>query len=198
MSNSLVLVRVNHGFAYATDADKEAASSIKLGQAIRINYVKNSARSLGYHQRYWAGLLEITLEYWEPSGSMITEVEERLVLDFCKQLDENGGGGTIASWGADYLEHLAQKRSSLVPSHTKTKSMLHRWIKEKSGCYDIELTPSGPRKVLRSINFNAMGQEKFQEFYKLAFNVCWKYVLSKVFDTDDEANNAISQLLSVE
>ncbi len=36
MAKEFVLIKVNNGFAYATDSDREAAASWKIGQAIRL------------------------------------------------------------------------------------------------------------------------------------------------------------------
>ncbi|CAM0051234.1 NinB/ Orf homologous recombination mediator [Vibrio phage D478] len=197
MAKEFVLIKVNNGFAYATDSDREAAASWKIGQAIKINATQQSARSLAYHQRYWAGLIALTFEYWEPDQGMTTEAERKLIARFCKVLDDNGGGGEVAHWGDQFLATLSQNRAQKIQAPNKTKEALHDWIKEQAGYFDVEITPTGPRRKLKSINFNAMSEEQFRDYYKAAFNVCWRYVLAKPFNDEVKAHNAISQLLSV-
>lgn len=197
MSKEIVLVKVNNGFAYATDADREIASSLKIGKAIKATFVQQSARTLPYHQRYWAGLIELTFEYWEPSSEMTTEAEQKLIDQFCKVLDNVIGGDEVSKWGVEFLETLGHKRAQKIQVPHKSKQGLHDWIKDKAGYYDIEITPTGPKRKLKSINFNAMSEEQFKEYYKKAFNVCWRYVLSLTFENETEADNAVMQLLSV-
>jgi hypothetical protein len=194
----LLLVKVNNGFAYSTDADRESASSWKIGQAIKISAVMQSKRSLKYHQRYWAGLIAITLEYWEPDTNMTTEGERALIKQFCGVLDGMTGGTEIAYWGDEFLANLSQKRAQKIQVPHKTSQDLHDWIKDKIGHYDIVMTPSGPKRKLKSINFNAMkSNEEFEDFYKKAFNACWRYVLSLTFKNEQDCNDAVNQLLSV-
>jgi hypothetical protein len=40
-----------------------------------------------------------------------------------------------------------------------------------------------------------MDQDQFNDFYKAAFNVCWRFILSRAFEDDNQAQNAIDQLL---
>ena len=197
MSKELVLVKVNNGFAYATDADREAASSWSVGKGVKVTAVQQSPRSLQFHRRYWAGLIALTFEYWEPDYGMTTEAERILITKFCKVLDENGGGGEVAKWGDQFLSSLSQHRAQSIQVPNKTKEALHDWIKDKAGYYDVLITPTGPKRKLKSINFNAMSEEQFRDYYRDAFNACWRYVLAKPFEDEVKAHNAVSQLLSV-
>lgn len=197
MSTEFILIKVNNGFAYATDADREAASSWKLGKAMKVSAVQQSQRSLGFHQRYWAGLISLTFECWEPDSGMTTQAERMLITQFCKQLDNHGGNGLISELGQQFLATLSQNRAQKIQAPNKTKQGLHDWVKDQAGHYYIEITPTGPKRKLRSINFNAMSEEQFRAYYKSAFNVCWRYVLSKPFPDETAAHDAVSQLLSV-
>ena len=193
----VVLIKVNNGLQYATDSDREMCVNWRIGQAVKVKAVKQSKRSLKFHQRYWAGLIAITLAYWEPCEDMTTEAERKLIEQFCGVLDNVIGGGEVTIWGNDFLETLSQKRAQKIQAPNKSPQDLHDWIKDKAGYYDIVITPSGPKRKLRSIDFNAMSDEAFKDFYKKAFNVCWRYVLGQTFKTEAEADNAVNQLLSV-
>jgi hypothetical protein len=182
---------------YATDADREAASGWRLGQAIKVNAVQQSKRSVKFHGLYWAGLIELVFEYWEPDGGMTTEAERAIISKFSKMLDEASGGSEVAGWGDYFLSLLSQDRAQKIQAQNKTKKALHRWIKEKAGYFNVEITPTGPKRILKSINFNAMSQEEFNDYYKAAFDVCWRYVLAKDFESEEQAQNTINQLLSM-
>jgi hypothetical protein len=58
------------------------------------------------------------------------------------------------------------------------------------------MTPGGLKKKALSINFNAMDQYEFNDFYKAAFSVCWQFILSRTFESEGQADNAINQLLA--
>jgi len=66
--------------------------------------------------------------------------------------------------------------------------------KVEAGYFDYVMTPNGVTKKPRSINFNAMDQD---DFYKAAFNVCWRLILSRVFEDEQQLENTINQLLAI-
>jgi hypothetical protein len=41
-----------------------------------------------------------------------------------------------------------------------------------------------------------MDQYEFNDFYKAAFNVCYRFILSRTFENEDQADSAINQLLA--
>lgn len=199
MSEEIVLVKVNGGFKYATDADKEIADCWKLGQAIKFKGTKQGERSLQYHRRYWGGLLALTLEYWEPDKGMTTEAEHRLLNSFGKWLDSmSGRTGICSEYANEFLAQLSQRRASKIEIPGKRIEDLHEFVKEKSGYYYTVMTPSGPTRKTYSINFNSMSQEQFQAYYKKAFGVCWRYVLAHQFKSEADAQKAAMQLLNLE
>lgn len=199
MAKEIVLVKVPQGFTYATDADKEIAKPWNLGQAVKVPVKIQSARSLQYHKRYWGGLLALTLEYWEPDKGMTTEAEQRLIHSCMQWLDKMSGGGyDMQKYGEEFLNQLSQNRAAKYETTEKSIEDLHEWVKEKAGYYYVVNTPSGPRRKTMSINFNAMSQEQFKEYYKKAFNICWRYVLSSNFTSKDCANRAAERLLMLE
>jgi len=42
-----------------------------------------------------------------------------------------------------------------------------------------------------------MDRDEFNDFYKAAFNVCWRLILSRVFDDEQQLENTINQLLAI-
>jgi hypothetical protein len=197
MSTEFTVIKVNNGFNYATDSDRDAASCYKLGQALKVSAVKQSARSIQHHKLFFGGLLEVMLDHWEPDSAMTTEAERKLIMQFCKVLDDNGGGGEVSNWGRSFLGKLAQNRAQKIESPHKTKEGLLLWLKDKVDHVELVVTPSGIKRVPKSINFNSMSREQFGVFYKKCFSVCWKYILSQKFDSEAECQNVIDQLSSM-
>ncbi|EDG6523793.1 MULTISPECIES: DUF1367 family protein, partial [Salmonella] len=48
----------------------------------------------------------------------------------------------------------------------------------------------------RSIAFSSMDEVEFQQLYKSALDVLWRWILSRTFRTQREAENAAAQLMS--
>lgn len=179
--------------------DLDLAKKFKIGQAAKFKTVKVKDRALKFHQKYWAGLITLTFDYWEPKGGVISVSEVTVIKNFAKHLDKAGGStGLIYAEAKDYINKLIESRAQKYESPTKTKEGLHAWIKEQAGLYDLIVTPFGVRKELKSINFNSMNEEQFDIFYKEAFSVCWKFILSRSFNDAYQADEAINRLIQLE
>lgn len=193
-----ILVRLPDGsFAGASSHDREELERIKVGQPYRVELVRQSARSLRHHRLYFGGLLGLALDYWEPAGGVLGESEEATVRQFARFLDKNTGGNAVATWADFYLEDLKKARAGKVESLEKSKEALHEWVKIEAGYFDRVETPRGIKRVARSINFNSMSQEDFNDFYKAAFSVVWKFILSRSFESEAEAQAAVDQLVAM-
>lgn len=197
MSTEITLIKTSTGFEFASELDREVASCYKIGSQVKVSAVKQSSRSLQHHKLFFGGLLELMYHYWEPDEVFNTEVERKIISQFCKLLDENGGGGEVAVWGDMFLSKISQSRASQFTSPGKTRLGLLNWIKDKAGHVDVVSTPSGIKKIPKSINFNSMSQEEFSVFYKKCFSACWQYILSQKFDNPGDCQNAINQLSSM-
>jgi hypothetical protein len=178
--------------------DLEELNKFKVGQAVRVTVTRVSPRSLAHHQKYWAGLITLCMDYWEPKGGLISASEKATLRMFASWLDSKGNdSGSFRGAARDFLSELVESRSSKIAVPEKSKEALHKWIKEEAGYFKWVLTPTGLRKEVDSINFASMDQEKFNVFYKSAFNIIWKFVLSRKFDTKDDAEKAVDHLLSL-
>lgn len=199
MPREIVLVRKNDGsFIPASDEDKALASGWRAGQAVKVAVTTQSARSLQHHRLYWGGLIALTFDYWEPKGGFIGASEKQALKEFCNWLDARSGNtGAIKAACSSFAKELAEKRAAKIESPTKSKEQLHEWIKVKAGWYELVLSPTGIKKVPKATNFNAMGQEEFNKFYKAAFGVCWRFILSRTFENEEQAQGAIDQLLAM-
>jgi len=178
--------------------DEKSMKSI--GNSVyKAKLTRQSNRSLIHHQLYWCGLIGLMRDYWEPAAGCITPNEEGILETFSEYLSAKGGvdAEALETVRTAYIEDLKRLRAWKHEAPSVQDETIHRWIKEEVGMYELYLTPSGWRKKLGSINFNAMTQDGFNEFYKEAFNVAWKFVLSRSFEFEGEAQDAINKLVEM-
>ncbi|WP_417623062.1 DUF1367 family protein [Parasphingorhabdus sp.] len=199
MPAELTLVKRQDGLMEAaTQADFDTLSNWRPGRGYKVNAVRLSDRALGYHRRYWAGLIALTLDYWQPTGGLIGSSEKAVLTSVIRYAELQGAETSgLKTFFNAYLSNLKTKRASTVEVPHKSKEALHEWIKEEAGLFDLVMTPKGAKRVTKSINFNSMSDEEFREFYKKAFTVCWNFVLSKTFDDPEEAEHAAHQLIAL-
>lgn len=199
MPKEITLVKSMDGsLRPATEMDADIAGSWKVGQAVRVEVTKLRDRSLEHHKLYFGGLLALAMDYWEPKGGLLAPSEISTLQKFADWLDRKGGKtGAIRNACKQFLRELRDSRAQKIEAPEKAIDGLHQWVKEQCGYYDLILTPSGIRKEVKSINFNAMDQDAFNDFYRQAFSVVWKFILSRSFDSEQEAENVINELVSM-
>ena len=197
MAVEIVIMKTPQGLVPATPRDAELVEAWPFMQGIRCKVVQLKPRSLRHHRMYWGGLVELTFDYWEPNGGLITPREENFAKVMARWIDRqlNGDGGSKML--PFFLEDLAKSRADKLPAVHKTREGLHTWIKEQAGYFDLVLTPTGTVRQAQSINWNSMDQDEFNQFYKAAFNVCWQYILSRTFGNPEEAQQAMDNLLAL-
>lgn len=199
MAIEVMLVKGQDGsLRPASAADQEHMGKFKVGQAVRVTLTQIKARSLQHHRLYWGGLIEITMDYWEPTGGLVSASETGTLKRFADWLDAKGGNsGAVRRACGAFLDELRHSRGLRIEAPHKSREALHEWIKVEAGYFDYVMTPNGVTKKPRSINFNAMDQDEFNDFYKAAFNVCWRMILSRVFENEQQLENTINQLLAI-
>ncbi|PLL42995.1 hypothetical protein CWN26_31640, partial [Klebsiella pneumoniae] len=95
-----------------------------------------------------------------------------------------------------YLDRIAEKRSGYI-SICKSFDAYRAWVIVEAGHYDAIQLPDGTlKKHPRSISFASMDECEFQELYKASLDVLWRWILSRSFNSLQEAENAANQLLS--
>lgn len=194
------LVRQGADIFYpATEYDKEQLNDVMVGTAINVKYTKTKSRSLQHHKLYFGGLLGLAMEYWDPSSGVMSTHEESILREFAVWLDKLAGrGGLLQDTASEFIDEVKSRRREKIQSlPARNKAQLHEWVKIQAGYYDVVVTPGGIKKVAQSIRFDSMSQDQFNEFYKLAFNVVWNFILSKVFKDELECNRAINELMSM-
>lgn len=181
-----------------TEHDNEESRKLKIGTCYKLTAVTQSARSLRHHRLFFGGLLSLALEYYEPAGGLLTPGEIRMAKKLGAWLDgKAGNSGAVLKATDAFLAELQQSRAEQVQAPTKSIESLLEWVKLEIGHYDLVETPRGVIKKTRSINFNSLSQEGFNDIYKRSFSVIWRFILSRPFETELEAQKAIDRLLQM-
>ena len=169
-------------------------SKCKLGAVLVVDF--KQVRNPAFHRRFFA-LLNLGFEYWEPTGGAISSNERRLVTGYAKFLASSGGSeGALLDAAERYLDLIADKRAGSI-SICKSFEAYRAWVIVEAGHYDAIQLPDGTlRKHPRSIAFASMDELEFQQLYKAALDVLWRWILSRAFRSCAEAENAAAQLLS--
>jgi len=69
----LMLVKGQDGaLRPASAADQDHMGKFKTGQAVRVSVTQIKSRSLQHHRLYWGGLIELAMDYWEPTGGLVS------------------------------------------------------------------------------------------------------------------------------
>lgn len=170
-------------------------SKIKLGAVLVADF--RQVRNPAFHRRFFA-LLNLGFEYWEPTGGAISSNERKLVTGYAKFLASFGGSETALLDAAEqYLEQVGNRRVTNGISLCKSFDAYRAWVTIESGHYDTIQLPDGTlRKHPRSIAFANMDETEFQQLYRAALDVLWRWILSRAFRDQREAENAAAQLLS--
>lgn len=170
-------------------------SKIKLGAVLVADF--KQVRNPAFHRRFFA-LLNLGFEYWEPTGGAISSNERKLVTGYAKFLASFGGSETALLDAAEqYLEQVGNRRVTNGISLCKSFDAYRAWVTIESGHYDTIQLPDGTlRKHPRSIAFANMDETEFQQLYRAALDVLWRWILSRAFRDQREAENAAAQLMS--
>lgn len=201
MATELMMICNGSGLVPATEHDHELMrDSYKIGRAVKTEVKQQSSRSLQHHRLYFGGLIGLVKDYWDGDDVQLTSKSEQAIARmFCGFLQGRGisvdaATNLINEFLQSISDHRAKKYTPLLPSNEDISD----WIKRKVGYFDLAPQPDG--SILcktKSINFQTMGQEEFEKFYKDAFSVAWHFVLSRHFDNEAEAQNAINRMLDM-
>ncbi|MES3469630.1 DUF1367 family protein [Citrobacter europaeus] len=197
MAHELQLIKQSSGILIPATPETSdiLQSKIKLGAVLVAEF--RQVRNPAFHRRFFA-LLNLGFEYWEPTGGAISSNERKLVTGYAKYLASFGGSETALLDAAEqYLEQVASRRITNGISLCKSFDAYRAWVIVEAGHYDAIQLPDGTlRKHPRSIAFANMDETEFQQLYKSALDVLWRWVLSRSFKDRREAENAASQLMS--
>ncbi|MCM8724450.1 DUF1367 family protein [Enterobacter hormaechei] len=169
-------------------------SKTRLGDILVAEFRR--LRNPAFHRRFFA-LLNLGFEYWEPTGGAISSNERKLICGYAKFLASYGGNeGALIDAAEQYLEQVAYRRLTNGISLCKSFDAYRSWVIVEAGHFDAIQLPDGTlKKHPRSISFANMDELEFQQLYKAALDVLWRWVLSRSFRRRDEAENVAAQLL---
>ncbi|XID75710.1 DUF1367 family protein [Alkanindiges sp. WGS2144] len=203
MSTDMMMVCNGRALVPATEHDYQIMrQTYKIGQAIKTESRRQPDRSLQHHRLYFGGLIGLVKDYWEPQNGLVHPAEARTAASFCNYLQSKGIALSPEQSQAlqrDYLQTISNRRAAkLINPVPASTAEIHRWIKIECGYFDVVRLPDGSiEKEARSISFGKMSQAEFNEFYKAAFGVCWRFVLSRHFENETDAENAINRMLDM-
>jgi len=163
-------------------------SKIKLGDVLVAEFKR--VRNPAFLRRFFA-LLNLGFEYWEPTGGAISSNERKLINGYAKFLATYAGNESALIDAAEqYLEQVANRRVINGISLCKSFDAYRSWVIVEAGHFDAIQLPDGTlRKHPRSISFANMDELEFQQLYKAALDVLWRWILSRSFRNRDEAEN---------
>lgn len=192
----LQLIKQSSGILIPATAETSdiLQSKIRLGAVPEADF--RQLRNPAFHRRFFA-LLNLGFEYWEPTGGAISSNERKLVTGYAKFLASFGGSETTLMDAAEqYLDRIADRRAGSI-SLCKSYDAYRSWVIVEAGHYDAIQLPDGTlRRHPRSISFASMDEIEFQQLYRAALDVLWRWILSRAFRSQDEAQNAAAQLMS--
>lgn len=168
-------------------------SKVRLGAVLVADF--KQVRNPAFHRKFFS-LLNLGFEYWEPTGGSISSNERRLVMGYARFLASFGGNeGALLDAAEQYLERIADRRAGSI-SICKSFDAYRAWVTVEAGHYDAIQLPDGTlRRHPRSISFASMDETEFQQLYRAALDVLWRWILSKSFRSQQEAENAAAQLM---
>ena len=179
----------------STPTDAEAIRSLPIGSFIQTK--GSGRRNPAFHRRFFA-LLNLTFDYWEPAGGMVSPAAEQGILNrFVRYLSHFGSSQALNQAKDEFIELLAINRVERHgPQAEKSFEVMRKWLTVEAGYFTIVMLPDGGmRKEPKSIRFTKMEQAEFSDLYRAVFGVCWRYVLNQQFGSEAEAENTIAKLM---
>lgn len=170
-------------------------SKCKLGAVLVADFKK--VRNPAFHRKFFA-LLNLGFDYWEPTGGAISSNERKLVNGYARYLAAFGGNESALMDAAEqYLDQVASRRITNGISLCKSFDAYRAWVTIEAGHFDTIQLPDGTlRKHPRSVSFASMDETEFQQLYRAALDVLWRWILSRVFRDQREAESAAVQLMN--
>jgi len=170
-------------------------SKCKLGAVLEAEF--RQLRNPAFHRKFFA-LLNLGFDYWEPTGGAISSNERKLVNGYARYLAAFGGNESALMDAAEqYLDQVASRRIINGISLCKSFDAYRAWVTIEAGHFDTIQLPDGTlRKHPHSISFASMDETEFQQLYRAALDVLWRWILSRVFRDQREAENAATQLMN--
>lgn len=192
-----VFIRRGDVLVPATQYDLDQLYGFKNGEAVNIDMKSKKKRSQKMHRMYFGGLLRLAVDYWESDAGFLSRDEKKFAVglsEFVKSMGYDSSSIEIVM--KMYMHDLIEMRKSMIPDCSTANQIeqIHKWVKIECGYFDLVKTPDGIIKSPKSISFDSMSHDRWMVFYKNAFNIIWNFVLSRVFDSEEDCHQAINRL----
>lgn len=182
----LYLVKVGNSLRPAYDEDAERLRKMKAGTIYRAEVT--APRDQVRHRKFFA-LLNLAFTYWQPE-TMISNIERETVDKLADYLKRSGvDSEAVNVLAGNFVAELERKRAGLSLERDFDQFRSHITI--AAGFSELVATPSGPKKVAKSISFANMEQVQFDDLYRAVLNVCWELCLSRCFGDMNELANEL-------
>lgn len=193
------IVKTTDGtFIPSTAYDAELLGELKAGKPYKVEIKQMSNRSYQHHKLFFGGLLPLAYQYWQPTGGLITDVEQKLIEGFAKRLEAmHDSGGLFIEFAGEFVQTVARKRGEKIGAVLQSMESFRKWLTIEAGYFDVYETPTGIRKEAKSISFGNMEQEEFNAFYQNCFQVAWNMMLSSKFESEEAALQAAQEMMEV-
>ena len=191
----LAFVKTSAGLVPHTEHDKEVFDKWKLGGVISGEF--KQVRNPKFHRKFFAHL-NLAFDYYEPSSGVLTNDEKRIAKKIFLGLEDmSEGTGAFLDWGREFMKAESEERKGQIENIQRAFDPFRYDVIEQAGYYDVVSIPSGvTKRVARSISFAKMEQLEFDQLYKSVFNVLWRFVLSRVFKDENNAEQAAINMLN--
>lgn len=184
----LILIRKGDALYPAGQSDVDVLRKLKMNQPLKADV--KQPRNYQFHKKLFA-LLNLAFDYWQPN-SLISEVESATVDKLGQFMQRQGlAGESITALCSEFLRHLNNHRHS-VPAE-RSFDCFREYVTIKAGYFDTVISPSGLKRVAKSISYSSMDESSFSEYYKQILNVCWQLCLHSVYQNQEQL---AEQLLS--
>jgi hypothetical protein len=196
MPKEFMAIRQGQIIVPATNADAAILQEVKIGHPMRVELYQQSERSLQHHRLFYGGLVALAMEYYQPSDSLVTAYDRKLIKTTLQILVNDGLSAETANVVYKHaLERLQKSRAANTELSPINREAFVDWLKVSVGHCDLIQLPDGSvLKKPRSISFQAMSQNEFNQFYKACFNVCWELIMRQHFADEAECQRVIDQL----
>ena len=177
----MILIRRGDALYPAEQSDLEALRKLKIGVALKGDV--KQPRNYHFHKKLFA-LLNLAFEYWRPD-SLISDVERATVDKLCQFMQSQGvSAESLTELSGAFLMHLNNHRQN-IPAE-RSFDCFREYVTIKAGYFDTVITPSGLKRIARSISYASMDDTAFAEYYRQILNVCWQLCLHSVYQNKEQ------------
>lgn len=186
----LILIRRGDALYPADQSDLDTVRKMKVNAPLKADV--KQPRNYQFHKKLFA-LLNLAFDYWQPT-SLISDVESTTVDKLGQFMQRQGlSGDAVIALCSEFLMHLNNHRQTV--SAERSFDCFREYVTIRAGYFDTVITPSGLKRVAKSISYSSMDELTFADYYKQILNVCWQLCLHQVYQNKEQL---AEQLLSFE